>query len=92
MEVVSLLRQDSIARFHFERPDKSVNVLDEICITQLEAHLDTLEADPPDTLVLESGMPGCFIAGADLDIIAALTDVEAATRLAERGPVAMPSH
>jgi 3-hydroxyacyl-CoA dehydrogenase/enoyl-CoA hydratase/3-hydroxybutyryl-CoA epimerase len=85
MEVVRLLRQDSVARLHFERTDKSVNVLDESCIAQLEAHLDALEADPPETLVLESGMPGCFIAGADLDIIAAVTDVKAATRLAERG-------
>jgi 3-hydroxyacyl-CoA dehydrogenase/enoyl-CoA hydratase/3-hydroxybutyryl-CoA epimerase len=85
MEVVRLLRQDSMARLHFERADKSVNVLDESCIAQLETHLDTLEADPPETLVLESGMPGCFIAGADLDIIAAVADVETATRLAERG-------
>ncbi len=85
MEVVSLLRQNNMARLHFERMDKSVNVLDELCFTQLEDHLDTLEADPPATLVLESGMPGCFIAGADLDIIAAVTDIKAATRLAERG-------
>ncbi|MCK5640561.1 MAG: fatty oxidation complex subunit alpha, partial [Gammaproteobacteria bacterium] len=85
MEVVSLLRHDSVARLHFERTDKSVNVLDEICIAQLEAHLDTLETNPPATLVLESGVPGCFIAGADLDIIAAVTDIDAATRLAERG-------
>jgi 3-hydroxyacyl-CoA dehydrogenase/enoyl-CoA hydratase/3-hydroxybutyryl-CoA epimerase len=85
MEVVRLLLEDNVARLHFERTDKSVNVLDELCIAQLEAHLDTLEANPPATLVLESGMPGCFIAGADLGIIAAVTDVEAATRLAERG-------
>jgi 3-hydroxyacyl-CoA dehydrogenase/enoyl-CoA hydratase/3-hydroxybutyryl-CoA epimerase len=85
MEVVRLLRQDSVARLHFKRTDKSVNVLDEICIAQLEAHLDMLEANPPATLVLESAMPDCFIAGADLDIIAAVTDIEAATQLAERG-------
>jgi len=85
MEVVTLIRQGNVARLHFERDEKSVNVLDERCITQLEAHLDALEGDPPDTLVLESGMAGCFIAGADLDIIAAVTDVDAATRLAERG-------
>jgi len=85
MEVVSLLRHGSVARLHFERMDKSVNVLDEICIAQLEGHLDVLEANPPETLVLESGVPGCFIAGADLDIIAAVTEVDVATRLAERG-------
>ena len=85
MEVVSLLLEGNLARLHFERTDKSVNVLDEICITQLEAHLETLETNPPATLILESGMPGCFVAGADLDIIAAVSDVESATRLAERG-------
>lgn len=85
MEVVSLLLHDNVARLHFERTDKSVNVLDEICIAQLEVHLETLEATPPAALVLESGIEGCFIAGADLDIIAAVTDIETATRLAERG-------
>ncbi|PJA31543.1 MAG: fatty oxidation complex subunit alpha, partial [Zetaproteobacteria bacterium CG_4_9_14_3_um_filter_53_7] len=85
MEVVRLIRTGNLARLHFERSDKSVNVLDALCITQLEAHLQSLEADAPATLVLESGMSGCFIAGADLDIIAAVTDVTEATKLAERG-------
>jgi len=85
MSVVSLIREEHIARLHFERADKPVNVLDEGCIAEIETHLDTLEADPPKTLVLESGMVGCFIAGADLDMIAAVTDAVEATRLAERG-------
>ncbi len=85
MEVVTLVRNGNEARLHFERSDKPVNVLDEACILQLEAHLDALEADPPATLVLESGMAGCFIAGADLDLIAAATDAVEAGRLAERG-------
>jgi len=85
MQVVNLIREDNIVRLHFERDDKPVNVLDEACIVQLEAHLDTLEAEPPKTLVLESGNAGCFIAGADLDMIAAVTDANEATKLAERG-------
>jgi len=85
MNVVNLIREENIARLHFERSDKPVNVLDEACIVQLEAHLDALETEPPKTLVLESGNPGCFIAGADLDLIAAVTDANDATKLAERG-------
>jgi len=85
MNVVSLILEENIARLHFERADKPVNVLDEGCIAQLETHLDALEAEPPKTLVLESGNAGCFIAGADLDIIASVTDVAEATKLAERG-------
>ena len=85
MEVVKLIREGDLARLHFERSDKSVNVLDESCMSQLEAHILVLEAEPPQTLVLESGVEGCFIAGADLEIIAAVTDAALATRLAERG-------
>ncbi len=85
MEVITLIRKEKQARLQFSRTDKSVNVLDEACISQLEAHLDALEADPPNVLVLESGMPGCFIAGADLDVIAAVEDQSQATALAHRG-------
>jgi len=52
---------------------------------QIEAHLNTLEKDVPDILVLESGMSGCFIAGADIDVIRDIEDVAGAERLAERG-------
>ncbi len=85
MEVVSLIRNDDEARLRFAREDRPVNVLDLPCIEQLEAHLDALEADPPARLVLESGLPGCFIAGADVDAIFAIDDAAEATRLAERG-------
>ncbi len=85
MSVVNLIREEQIARLRFERDDKPVNVLDEQCISELEAHLDALEAAPPATLVLESGKAGCFIAGADLEMIAAVSDAAEAQRLAERG-------
>ncbi len=85
MEVVTLSRKQDTARLRFMRKDRSVNVLDETCMAQLEAHLDALEKDTPELLIIESGMPGCFIAGADLDVIAAIDDAEEAERLAERG-------
>ncbi len=85
MEVVTLLQEAGVARLRFSRSDKSVNVLDELCMEQLEAQIETLEKDSPDLLILESDMPGCFIAGADLGLIQSVEDRELATRLAERG-------
>ena len=85
MEVVTLKQNDGVARLHLARSDKSVNVLDQLCIEQLEKQLDALEKKTPDLLVIESGMPGCFVAGADLAIIQGVTDENAATKLAERG-------
>jgi 3-hydroxyacyl-CoA dehydrogenase/enoyl-CoA hydratase/3-hydroxybutyryl-CoA epimerase len=85
MEVVTLKQKDGISRLHLSRTDKSVNVLDETCMQQLEKHLDSLEKNVPELLVIESGMPGCFIAGADLSLIQAVENASAATRLAERG-------
>lgn len=85
MEVLSLTREDDTARLVLARSDKPVNVLDTAFMEQFEAQLAILEKQPPRVLVIESAMPGCFIAGADLDIIAAVTDAGEAQRLAERG-------
>ncbi|MBL4775198.1 MAG: enoyl-CoA hydratase/isomerase family protein [Mariprofundus sp.] len=90
MQTLSLRRdlpdtEQAFAQLTFERSDKSVNVLDEICMAELEACLTDLEADPPKVLLLQSGMPGCFIAGADLDIIAAVNSADEAIKLAEYG-------
>jgi len=83
--VVKLIREKNRARLHFARTDKPVNVLDKACMEQLETHLDALEKNMPDILVLESGMAGCFIAGADIDVIRDVGDAAEAERLAERG-------
>jgi 3-hydroxyacyl-CoA dehydrogenase/enoyl-CoA hydratase/3-hydroxybutyryl-CoA epimerase len=85
MEVLSLKREGDTARLVFARSDKAVNVLDAACMEQLEAQLAALEQEPPRLLVVESAMPGCFVAGADIDAIAAVTDAGEAQRLAERG-------
>ncbi|MDQ6997545.1 MAG: 3-hydroxyacyl-CoA dehydrogenase NAD-binding domain-containing protein [Mariprofundus sp.] len=91
MKTVNLINEPAVAgvasqaRLKFERTDKSVNVLDKTSMEQLEACLGTLELDPPKVLILESGMRGCFVAGADLDLIAAVQDASEATKLAERG-------
>lgn len=85
METVNLSVNKGVARLLLARSDRPVNVLDEACLRELEAQLDALEKQTPDLLVIESGMPGCFIAGADVDVIAAVSDADEATRLAERG-------
>jgi 3-hydroxyacyl-CoA dehydrogenase / enoyl-CoA hydratase / 3-hydroxybutyryl-CoA epimerase len=85
METVSLKRDGGAARLVLRRTDRPLNVLDEACLCELEAQLDVLERDVPRALVIESGMPGCFVAGADLDAIATIADAGEATRLAERG-------
>lgn len=89
MEVLKLSSEtrdhQTVVTLLFSRTDKSVNVLDEVCMQQLEAALDQLEAETPDVLVLRSGLENCFIAGADLDLIAAVSDAREATALAHRG-------
>ncbi|MFQ5581094.1 MAG: 3-hydroxyacyl-CoA dehydrogenase NAD-binding domain-containing protein [Mariprofundaceae bacterium] len=84
-QTVELVRKEDVAHLRFVRTDKPVNVLDLICMEQLEKRLDALEKDTPRVLVLESAMPGCFIAGADISLIQSVTDRMEAVRLAERG-------
>jgi len=85
METLKLKTSRGVARLSLGRKDRPVNVLDGLCLTELESQLDVLEQKPPQLLVIDSVMPGCFIAGADVDVIAAVTDQDEATRLAERG-------
>ena len=83
--VLQLKRKKSRAVLSFSRSDKPVNVLDEICMLALEGYLEELEANPPDVLVLQSELVGCFIAGADIHAIAAVEDAAKGTQLAQRG-------
>ncbi|MDQ6956159.1 MAG: 3-hydroxyacyl-CoA dehydrogenase NAD-binding domain-containing protein, partial [Mariprofundaceae bacterium] len=83
--VLQLKRQKDRAILSFSRNDKPVNVLDESCMLALEGYLDELEASPPDVLVLQSELVGCFIAGADIHAIAAVEDAEKGAQLAQRG-------
>src|SRR5262245_54547239 len=56
----------------FDQPGRSDNLLDRRAIDELESHLAEAEADPLiPGLVLRSGKPGGFCAGADLKMILA---------------------
>jgi len=65
----------AIAQLVLDDPARPVNVVDERALEDLEAALGLLEARPDlGGLIVRSGKPGTFVAGADLDGLAALTD------------------
>ncbi len=69
--------EPDVALLTFDTPDKSANVLASAVLDELSAHLDTLEArDDLAGLIIQSGKPGMFIAGADLREFVASLDIE----------------
>jgi 3-hydroxyacyl-CoA dehydrogenase/enoyl-CoA hydratase/3-hydroxybutyryl-CoA epimerase len=79
---------DRLATLTFDLPDKKVNVFGRPALAELERMLDELGARRDiGCLVLLSGKPGSFIAGADVDEIARVTDpveAEAGSRVGHR--------
>src|SRR5258708_6094710 len=79
---------DRLATLTFDLPDKKVNVFGRPALAELERMLDELGARRDiGCLVLLSGKPGGFIAGADVDEIARVTDpveAEAGSRIGHR--------
>jgi 3-hydroxyacyl-CoA dehydrogenase/enoyl-CoA hydratase/3-hydroxybutyryl-CoA epimerase/3-hydroxyacyl-CoA dehydrogenase/enoyl-CoA hydratase/3-hydroxybutyryl-CoA epimerase/enoyl-CoA isomerase len=64
-----------IAVLTFDNPEKGANVLSSAALAELSAHLDHLEQHPGLAgLIIRSGKPGSFIAGADLREFAASLD------------------
>jgi enoyl-CoA hydratase/carnithine racemase len=58
--------ESDIALLTFDTPNKGANVLSRSVLAELETHLDELEKQDLAGLVIISGKPGIFIAGADL--------------------------
>jgi len=73
------VRLDRVAVLTIDQPGAKVNVLTAALWDELEAELDAL---PPDLagLVIASGKPGCFIAGADLNLLANATPGDPAVK------------
>lgn len=89
MNVFRVERRDGgLAHLVVDHPGRKLNVLDGDAIASLEAALSDLEASPPKGLIVISGKPGSFIAGADLDAIAGITDMSLVHTLVRRGQAA----
>ncbi|MCC5959027.1 MAG: enoyl-CoA hydratase/isomerase family protein [Rhodobacteraceae bacterium] len=63
---------DQIGWLVLDRTDASVNTISDAVLRELETHLDRIRADMPRALVLRSGKPAGFAAGADIRALAAL--------------------
>ena len=79
MAIITRHESDGIIRLVFDQPDKSVNLLTTQFLTELEAHLRDIALEPPlRGVILSSGKPGMFLAGADLrEILPLATQPEA---------------
>ncbi len=80
---------DRLATLTFDAPGRAVNVFDRAVLEELEAVIQDLAGKGGEIgcLVLLSGKPKGFIAGADLDLIAGVTDraeAEAGSRYGQR--------
>ncbi len=68
--------EPDIALLTLDMPDKSANILSQGVLEELGGHLDQLETRPDLAgLIIHSGKPGMFIAGADLREFAASLDI-----------------
>lgn len=75
------VRADNIAVLTIDQPGAKVNVLTVALWDELEAALDALAVRTDVAgLVVASGKPGCFIAGADLNLLATATPGDPAVK------------
>jgi 3-hydroxyacyl-CoA dehydrogenase/enoyl-CoA hydratase/3-hydroxybutyryl-CoA epimerase len=58
---------DGLARLVFDKAGASTNTLSSVVLAELNEALDELDRNPPTGLVIASGKPNGFIAGADID-------------------------
>lgn len=67
--------EPDIALLTFDAPGKGANVLSRHVLEELERHLNELEGQKLAGLVIRSGKPGSFIAGADINEFAAAKNI-----------------
>src|SRR5262245_54975483 len=80
--------ENGIVHLVVDDPSAKVNVLHQAAIADLETALGALEAARPTGVVVRSAKPGSFIAGADVNMIAALTDREQVRAIVRRAQAA----
>src|SRR4051794_41169533 len=77
---------DGVAALVLNLPGRSVNVLTQQVLTDLEQALDRVATESSlRLLVIRSGKPGTFIAGADVRELAAVSSAADAERLSRHG-------
>jgi len=76
---------DDIAWLTIDRVGAATNTLSAAVLAEFNAHLDELDRSPPQGLVIRSGKASGFIAGADIEEFANVTDEASAIALVERG-------
>src|SRR5579871_937218 len=69
--------EDGTAWLILDQKGASANTLASAVVVELEAVLNELERQPPKGLVLRSGKPAGFIAGADITELEAIKDAAA---------------
>lgn len=85
-ETYQVTQASNIARLIINSPNQSHNVLDQQSIADMAAVLDALEADDSVTgLLITSAKHGCFIAGADIQMLDQCSHYQQAFALAQQG-------
>jgi 3-hydroxyacyl-CoA dehydrogenase/enoyl-CoA hydratase/3-hydroxybutyryl-CoA epimerase len=90
MSAFTFERRGSVAVVTFDTPHDAVNKISKAIGWELEDLMQRLQADEVvKSIVIRSGKPDIFIAGADIEEFVALRSVEEANRLAKDGQLLM---
>ncbi|HEX4961234.1 MAG TPA: 3-hydroxyacyl-CoA dehydrogenase NAD-binding domain-containing protein [Thermoanaerobaculia bacterium] len=81
----ALAVEEGIAWLRLDDPGKRVNTLSTRLMTWFESQIARLEDERPRGLVIYSGKPETFVAGADLEELLALEDTESVIAMLQRG-------
>ncbi|MEA2605178.1 MAG: 3-hydroxyacyl-CoA dehydrogenase / enoyl-CoA hydratase / 3-hydroxybutyryl-CoA epimerase [Acidobacteriota bacterium] len=81
----ALAVEEGIAWLRLDDPGKRVNTLSTRLMGWFEEQIDRLETERPQGLVIYSGKPDTFVAGADLEELLALQDSESVLSMLQRG-------
>ena len=76
---------DSVAWLTIDKPGGSTNVLSSGVLRELDAVLEPLVRNPPRAVIVISGKPSGFIAGADIKEFTGITNIEEGFRLIHAG-------